>query len=125
MPQAMAKRLLSVDDEPAILAVIRSVATSLGFEVDVVTHGSLFKSAYVRTKPDVITLDIIMPGIDGIELIRWLGDVGCKARVILISGASGSNAKMARRLGEDVAHLEIMSLAKPFKLADLRRALTL
>jgi CheY-like chemotaxis protein len=64
-----------------------------------------------------------MPEMDGIELIRWLGDVGCASRVILISGASLAYSKMATRLGEDGARMDMTSLRKPFWLADLRTAL--
>lgn len=120
----MAQRLLSVDDDPGILSLIRRVAAGLGFEVDIVTHGSFFMAAYVRKKPDVITLDLLMPDMDGIELIRWLGDVGCTARVILMSGAESHYAKMAQQLGKDGSKLSMTCLSKPFAVADLRNALT-
>lgn len=120
----MLKRLLSVDDDKDILNIIQGVAAGLGFEVDAVNHPTMFMKAYARIKPDVVTLDIIMPDMDGIELIRWLGDVGCTARVILISGASLAYSKMATRLAEDGAHLDIRPLRKPFRLAELRAALT-
>lgn len=120
----MVKRLLSVDDDPGMLSLIRRVASDLGFEVDVVTHASFFMAAYVRKKPDVITLDIVMPDVDGIELIRWLGDVGCQARVILLSGATVQYARMAHRLGQDGSKLSVSCLYKPFAVGDLRAALT-
>lgn len=120
----MAQRLLSIDDDPDILSLIRRVAVDLGFEVDVVTHGSFFMAAYVRKKPDVITLDLYMPDMDGIELIRWLGDVGCTARVILMSGAAFHYSQMAQRLAHDGSKLNVSCLNKPFAIADLRNALT-
>jgi len=120
----VAQRLLSVDDDPDILSLIRRVACGLGFEVDTVSHGSFFMAAYVRRKPDVITLDLYMPDVDGIELIRWLGDVGCTARVILMSGAAAHYSKMAQRLAQDGSKLDVSCLSKPFGLAALRSALT-
>src|SRR5262245_14321672 len=99
--RSMARRLLSIDDDEDILDIIKHTADGLGFEVDVVPHAGMFMKAYVQRRPDVITLDIIMPDMDGIELIRWLGDIGCTARVVLISGASLAYSKMATRLGED------------------------
>src|SRR5262245_33825487 len=120
----MPKRLLSVDDDNDILEIIQGTAAGLGFEVDAVSHPMMFMKAYARIKPDVITLDMIMPDMDGIELIRWLGDVDCKARVILVSGAGLAYSKMAARLAEDGAHLDIHTLSKPFRLADLRAVLT-
>jgi CheY-like chemotaxis protein len=122
--RAVAQRLLSVDDDPGMLSLIRRVACGLGFEVDSVSHGSFFMTAYVRKKPDVITLDLYMPDVDGIELIRWLGDVGCTARVILMSGAASHYSRMAQRLGQDGGRLSVACLGKPFAVADLRNALT-
>lgn len=120
----MTKRLLSIDDDPGILALIQRVARDLGFEVDIVTHASFFMAAYVRKKPDVITLDIVLPDIDGIELIHWLGDVGCTARVIAMSGASLPYSRMAQRIGQDAAKLNMSCLMKPFPVGELRAALS-
>ena len=120
----MAQRLLSVDDDPGMLSLVRRVAADLDFEVDMVSHGSFFMAAYVRKKPDVITLDLYMPDVDGIELIRWLGDVGCTARIILMSGAAHHYSRMAQRLGQDGSKLNVSCLCKPFAVADLRTALT-
>jgi CheY-like chemotaxis protein len=119
----MTRRLLSVDDDPGVLAVIRRVGRDLGFEVDAVDHGSYFMGAYARNKPDIVTLDLFMPEVDGIELIRWLTEVGCTARIILVSGASHQYAEMARRIGQDGGKLAIACLTKPFSIADLRTAL--
>jgi DNA-binding response OmpR family regulator len=120
----VAQRLLSVDDDPGMLSLVRRVAADLGFEVDSVSHGSSFMAADVHKKPDVITLDLYMPDVDGIELIRWLGDVGCTARIILMSGAASHYSKMAQRLGRDGSKLSVTCLGKPFAVADLRSALT-
>lgn len=119
----MAQRLLSIDDDPHILSLIRNVACDLGFEVDIVTHGRSFMAAYARRKPDVITLDLYMPDLDGFELISWLGDVGCDARVILMSGAAHNYPRMAQRLAADGGRLNVANLSKPFAVADLRKAL--
>jgi DNA-binding response OmpR family regulator len=117
------KRLLAVDDDPGILAIIRDVATELGFEVETLTKSTSFMTTYVRMKPDVITLDVVMPNMDGIELIRWLSDVRCQAGVIILSGGNAVYVEHGQKLATARGTLRTSVLAKPFRVADLRSAL--
>lgn len=116
-------RLLSVDDDPAILTLIGKVAHDLGYSVEALTSSNSFMTTYVRVKPHVITLDIFMPDKDGIELIRWLADIGSMARVIIISGSDTKYAMMAEELGSWSGSLKISRLGKPFGIASLRNEL--
>jgi DNA-binding response OmpR family regulator len=118
------KRLLIVDDEPNFGASVRRVAEKLGFEVEVTTRGRDFKDAYIRFDPTVVVLDMVMPEIDGIELIEWLALARCTARIIIISGYTPIYAKLAVTLGEAKGLLSISRLAKPVSLATLTTALT-
>lgn len=117
------KRLLAVDDDPGILAIIRDVATELGFEVETLTKSTSFMTTYVRMKPDVVTLDVVMPNMDGIELIRWLSDIGCEAGVIILSGGNTVYVEHGQKLATARGTLRTSVLAKPFRVADLRSAL--
>src|SRR5512147_2207155 len=117
------KRLLAVDDDPGILAIIREVATELGFEVETLTKSTGFMTTYVRMKPDVITLDVVMPNMDGIELIRWLSDIDCQAGVIILSGGNAVYVEQGQKLAAARGKLRTSVLAKPFRVADLRSAL--
>lgn len=118
------KRLLCVDDDVGVLAIIRKVAEELGFEVEAISNSTRFMTSYVRIKPDVVTLDLMMPDMDGIELVRWLGDVGSNATVIIISGGHSMFASLAQKLAVARGALHTSVLRKPFTLADLRAALT-
>lgn len=118
------KRMLIVDDEPAFLIVVRRVAERLGYEVESMTDGRDFKQAYVRFDPTVVILDMIMPEVDGIELVEWLAEVRCKAQIIIISGFTPIYAKTAVALGEARGLLSISRLAKPVSLATLTAILT-
>ncbi len=116
--------LLSIDDDPQILEIIREVARGLGYQVETAHSAGQFKTAYVRTSPCVITVDICMPETDGFELLRWLGDVGASARIIILSGANPSYSEMAQRLAQASGRNDVSILRKPFRLVQLRQALS-
>lgn len=116
------KRLLSVDDDVAVLAIINTIAAELGFEVESLSNSDRFMTAYVRIKPDVITLDLMMPDMDGIEVVRWLADVGCTAKVIIVSGHS-MFVQITQKLAAARGDLDTAVLRKPFSIAELRAAL--
>ena len=117
------KRLLSVDDDDDILAIIAKVGRELGFEVETISKSTRFMTTYVRLKPDVITLDLMMPDVDGVELVRWLGDVGCASGIVILSGGHSMYVQLAQKLAFARGSLRISALAKPFKIVDLRTAL--
>lgn len=117
------KRLLCVDDDASVLAVIQQVGTELGFEVEALASSTRFVETYMRVKPHVITLDIIMPDMDGIEIIQWLGDIESTSRVIILSGGGTTYTRYAKTLADAKGSLWATILAKPFRVADLRSAL--
>lgn len=122
-PKKLARRLLIVDDDLAIADVIREIATSQGFAVQVVTQPRDFYAAYSEFCPDVITLDVLMPEIDGIEMLTYLGKHKCRARIILLSGAEGTLLSAAERIGL-AGSLRIEGvLAKPMQIGELYKLL--
>jgi DNA-binding NtrC family response regulator len=118
------KRMLIVDDEPDFLIVVRRVAERLGYEVETMTDSRNFKQAYTRFGPTVVILDMIMPEVDGIELVGWLAGVRSKAHIIIVSGFTPIYAKTAVTLGEAKGLLSISRLAKPVSLPVLTTILT-
>ena len=63
------KRLLIVDDNEAFGEFIRKVGVGAGYAVEVVPTGEAFKARYSAFKPIVVIVDLVMPDIDGIELV--------------------------------------------------------
>ncbi len=116
------KRLLIVDDQPALGEIVRRTAEGLGYEVKVTTHAEEFMAEFDTFDPTAIVLDIVMPDIDGIELVGWLVDRECCARILVASGYNKRYAKMAETLGV-AKGLEISFLEKPYRIAELRDAL--
>lgn len=119
----VAKRLLIVDDEPRFAAFVERVASRLGFRVEVTVHGSDFQAAYRRQPPDTIVIDMVMPDIDGNELILWLVEQGCRADILIITGYHPDYAVNARLLAELKGLRSVTTLSKPVSVSRLRQAL--
>ena len=117
------KRLLVVDDQLEMSDLVRQVAESLAYEVWMASDGKEFMRAFDNFDPTVVMLDILMPGIDGIELVRWLKDRGYGAKVFVATAFDPKYAKMAESIGA-AEGLDVSYISKPFEVADLRAALS-
>ncbi len=122
-PAMVANRLLVVDDEPEICEFIRDVAEAVGYEVAVSHDHRQFRSLYEEFNPSAIVLDLRMPEGDGVELLRYLADLGCQADVFLASGVDTRTLNTAMRLATAHGLRVREALRKPFMLSDLRAAL--
>jgi CheY-like chemotaxis protein len=118
-------RLLAVDDDPAILTVIRRIAADLHYEIECLSNSQHFMTTFVRMKPDIVSLDIFMPDVDGIELIRWLDDIDSKVSVVVVSGGNPMLARAGKKLADAKGSLRTTIVHKPFDVADLRKAFEL
>lgn len=67
---ARGARILVVDDEPAILRALRANLRAHGFDVDVAESGSEALQRYDQVRPDILVLDLGLPDLDGLEIIR-------------------------------------------------------
>ena len=118
------KRLLVIDDEPEIGEFVRKVATGLGYEVRVTTDGRAFQAAYHELRPTTIVMDMVMPEMDGNELVLWLMEQHYDANLIIITGYNPDYAKDARLLAEFKGLRSVMTLIKPIRLDKLREVLS-
>ena len=118
-----ASRLLMIDDEPDIGALVQKVAEGLNYEMSFVTRGNAFKEKYRSSRPDVVILDLSMPETDGIELLAFLAEEKSRARVVILSGFDPSILIGACRLGEDRGLDMAGIVSKPVRVAELRKVL--
>ena len=81
----MLKKVLIVDDEPDFCDMLRDILRSKGFEVAIALSGEEALLAYMQEKPDVVLLDIRMPGMDGLETLRELKVLDQGANVIMVT----------------------------------------
>lgn len=118
-----ARRVLVIDDEVEFGKFVGNVARGLGLEVELTHHANQFMAAVPRFKPHVIVMDMVMPGVDGIELIRWLSQERYQARVVAVTGYNPDYAKMAALMARAEGVLEVTTLSKPVPIVRLREAL--
>ncbi len=78
-------RILVVDDEPSILQVVRAYLEREGFEVYTATSGPEALQAVQVYKPDVVVLDIMLPGMDGLEVLTRLRQQANDVYVIMLT----------------------------------------
>jgi two-component system, OmpR family, phosphate regulon response regulator PhoB len=109
-------RILLVDDEPLIRELVRTMLTTGTVEVEVASNGAECLRA-ARTRPfDLVLLDIVLPGLDGISLCRMLRSDPSTAQVpvyMLTAKARPSDVETAQRAGADGY------IHKPFRGAEL------
>jgi CheY-like chemotaxis protein len=117
------KRLLVCDDEAAVGRFIRNATEPLGYDVRLSISGPELMQTYDDFKPTVILLDMVMPSMDGNEVIMWLAGRGCTARLILMTGYHPQYADHARILAEYNDLGAAVTLHKPFGVNDLLAAL--
>jgi DNA-binding response OmpR family regulator len=122
MPQP--PRLLLIDDEPALADFLASAAEESGFEPVVTAQDEEFREAFLAQRPDVVALDLGMPGMDGVELIRFLADQGYDAPVLIVSGFDRRVLESAFRLGEALGLTMVGPVEKPVRFEVLEEMLS-
>jgi DNA-binding response OmpR family regulator len=91
------RRVLVVDDEPAIVELMRDFLEADGFEVQVALGASQARAVLERAPVDCVLLDVMLPGESGFELIRWIRR-SSEVPVLFLS-ARGEDADKLRGLG--------------------------
>jgi two-component system OmpR family response regulator len=117
------KRLLVIDDDPAISQIVGAVAEGLAFEVRTTERADEFAEIYEEFQPGAVILDLVMPEVDGIELAQWLAHVKSEARVIFLTGHNPRFTDAARALADSGDLASVTTLTKPVSIAVLRQAL--
>lgn len=108
------QRVLIVDDDPGALNALAELLRDEGFEVMTALNGQLALAAAPDFRPELVLIDLQMPVMDGLELLRRLRAGGLLA-VPMIMTANGSEAvrQRAERLGA------VEFLEKPLDIADV------
>jgi len=113
MTQFRQQRVLVVDDDPALRDLLQTYLGSNGFEVRSVADGEGLRGALAEAPPDIIVLDLMLPGEDGLSLTRFLRGEGSIPIIML----SARGEEMDRIIGLEVGADDY--LAKPFSPREL------
>ncbi|MHB1699416.1 MAG: EAL domain-containing response regulator [Acidobacteriaceae bacterium] len=114
------KRLLVLDDEIAVAQTVAWVAESVGFETRVSTTPEELLRLIAQWEPSHLAIDLVMPGMDGIEVLRALADMNCSAAIIVMSGMGVKVLESAQRATGDRGLNIAGLLPKPFQARALR-----
>ena len=121
MPQP---RLLLIDDEPALADYLANAARSCGFEPIITARDEDFREALIAKRPEMVALDLGMPGMDGVELTRFLADQNYRGPVLIVSGFDRRVLESAFRLGEALGLNMVGPVEKPVRLDVLEGVLS-
>jgi two-component system OmpR family response regulator len=112
-PQTEA-RLLVVEDDPNILELLSASLRFAGFDVSTATTGSAAVNAAKDRRPDLVVLDVMLPDLDGFEVIRLMRESGAHTPVVFLTARDATDDKIrGLTLGGDDY------VTKPFSLEEL------
>ena len=115
----MAQRVLLAEDEPNIVESLRFLLGRAGFDVDVCDNGRVALETALSTAPDVLVLDVMLPELDGFEVLSSLRkDPRTRSLRVLMLTAKGQREDRERAIacGAD------QFMSKPFGNAELVEA---
>ena len=120
--KAVTKNILVVDDDSAIGEFVCATAKPMGFQCTITTNA---KTVLERLSADttLILLDLMMPDMDGIELLRLFGQQKCKASIVLMSGVNTRTIEAAEQFGQVLGLSIVGYLQKPLQKAELEEIL--
>jgi len=117
------RRILILDDDPAVGQTIQWIAESLGFQAQFVTHSHEFFSLLALLPPDIITIDLAMPDVDGVEIMRLLAERKCRAKIVISSGMGSRVLDAAQRSASEHGLSIVGVISKPISKEALRTLL--
>lgn len=109
-------RVLIIDDDPRICRILKRVADDLGIESFATDNPELFEPANLGFEPNIIFMDLQMPKIDGVELLRKLAEQHSSAAIIVVSGMDESVLETTKELGKSLGLNMAGILQKPIDI---------
>src|SRR3984885_184472 len=119
MPDHPIPKLLVIDDEAQSLELIKDALSNAGVEILTVGDPKIGLETFKRVRPQIVLLDLIMPGIRGLELLEWILAADPGAEVILMTGQYSTESAV-----EAIQKGACDYLDKPLNMERLRRRIS-
>lgn len=97
----MSKRILIIDDEPKIVEICRDYLKAAGFDVVSALDGPGGLEKWRREKPDLVILDLMLPGMDGLDICREMRKEGSTPVIMLTARVEETDKLIGLELGAD------------------------
>ncbi len=111
-------RILIVDDDLSVAKALSRIIRSLGYEYKIVTDGFQAGLELAKFNPQLITLDLMMPKMNGFEVLSYIRQSGFTATKVLVLSSAGNEAlEKAKTLGADAA------LDKPYDNNEIKEVI--
>lgn len=114
-------RMLVIDDDPDLGRVLASVARSCGYEAIHMSAPDDLKVQLQNWVPTHIVLDLRMPKLDGLGIMRLLAEQKCTAAIVVMSGADKSEIAEAQRQGRALGLSVLGAVGKPIALGPITK----
>ncbi len=111
------KKVLIVDDQNGIRVLLVEVFSSEGYETFQASNGKLALDIVEKEKPDLVLLDMKIPGMDGLEILKHIKTIDSEAKVIMMTAYGELDM-----INEATALGALMHFTKPFDIDELRMA---
>lgn len=109
-------RILVIDDEAVLRGLLQDMLAAFGYDADVAENGAAGVSRFRERDYATVITDLLMPGMNGLEVVTALRTIDPLINIILLTGSAPSlTAARAREMGVTLLH-------KPIALGDLKTA---
>jgi len=109
-------RVLVIDDEAVLRGLLQEMLSACGYEADVAENGTAGLARYQARRYRAVITDLLMPGMNGFEVVAALRTIDPEVRIIMLTGSAPElAARRARESGVTLLH-------KPIALRELKAA---